>query len=67
MTVTPYEIWHAKKPDVSYLRVFGTKAFAHVPDVKGASSNQKNLKVSSSATANRPRLTSFIFQKKEEI
>jgi hypothetical protein len=33
-TVTPYEIWHAKKPDVSHLRVFGTKAFAHVPDAE---------------------------------
>ena len=33
-TVTPYEIWHAKKLDVSHLRVFGTKAFAHVPDAE---------------------------------
>ena len=33
-TVTSYEIWHAKKPDVSHLRIFGTKAFAHVPDAE---------------------------------
>lgn len=33
-TVTPYEIWHAKKPDVSHLHVFGTEAFAHVPNAE---------------------------------
>ena len=29
---TPYEIWHKKKPNLSHLRVFGAKAFVHIPD-----------------------------------
>ena len=28
---TPYEAWMAKRPSVSHLRVFGCKAYAHVP------------------------------------
>jgi hypothetical protein len=28
---TPEEIWSTKKPDVSYLKVFGCKAYVHVP------------------------------------
>ena len=28
---TPYEAWTGKKPTVSYLRVFGCDAYAHVP------------------------------------
>ncbi len=31
--ITPYQAWYGKKPDVSHLRVFGSKAFALVPDV----------------------------------
>ena len=31
---TPYELWFGKKPDISHLRTFGTRAFAHIPDVK---------------------------------
>jgi hypothetical protein len=31
---TPQEAWSGRKPDVSHLRVFGCKAFAHVPDEK---------------------------------
>src|SRR5271168_4227024 len=27
---TPFEWWNGKKPDVSYLRTFGCKAFVHV-------------------------------------
>lgn len=30
--VTPYEAWFGKKPDVSYFKVFGSRAFAHIPD-----------------------------------
>ena len=30
--VTPFEIWYHRKPDVSHLRVFGSVAYAHVPD-----------------------------------
>ncbi len=29
---TPQEAWSGRKPDVSHLRVFGCKAFAHVPE-----------------------------------
>ncbi|XP_055632911.1 uncharacterized protein LOC129773335 [Toxorhynchites rutilus septentrionalis] len=31
---TPYEHWWGRKPDVSHLRVFGCKAFVHVPKEK---------------------------------
>ncbi|MCO5573350.1 hypothetical protein L7F22_027119 [Adiantum nelumboides] len=30
-TITPYESWYHKKPSVSYLRVFGCLAYAHIP------------------------------------
>ena len=30
---TPYKLWFGKKPDVSHLRIFGTRAFVLVPDV----------------------------------
>ena len=29
--ITPYEAWYGAKPDVSLLRIFGCRAFAHVP------------------------------------
>ena len=29
---TPYELWHGKKPNISYLRIFGSRAFVHLPD-----------------------------------
>jgi hypothetical protein len=28
---TPYELYHGKKPDISNLRIFGEKAFLHIP------------------------------------
>lgn len=28
---TPYEIWHGKVPNVSYLRTFGCVAYYHIP------------------------------------
>jgi hypothetical protein len=31
---TPYELFHGSKPDVSMLRVFGARAFVHVPKQK---------------------------------
>jgi hypothetical protein len=31
---TPQEAWSGRKPDVSHLRIFGCKTFAHVPDEK---------------------------------
>ncbi|KMQ86807.1 retrovirus-related pol polyprotein from transposon tnt 1-94 [Lasius niger] len=32
MSTTPYNEWYGKKPDVSHLRVFGAKAFVHIPN-----------------------------------
>ena len=29
--VTPFEIWHGKKPGVDHLRVFGCDAYSHIP------------------------------------
>ena len=29
-SITPYELWHHKKPDVSYLRVWGCTAYVHI-------------------------------------
>ena len=29
--VTPFEMFHSRKPDVSHLRVWGVRCFAHVP------------------------------------
>ena len=30
--LTPFKLWTGKKPDLSRLRVFGSLAYAHVPD-----------------------------------
>ncbi|MCO5581903.1 hypothetical protein L7F22_035792 [Adiantum nelumboides] len=63
-TITPYESWYDKKPSVSYLRVFGCFAYAHIPQklrgklddkaVKcifvGYSSGSKGYRLYSSAT-----------------
>ena len=29
--ITPFDSWKKKRPSVSHLRVFGCKAYAHVP------------------------------------
>jgi len=31
---TPYELWNGSKPDLSHLRVFGSKAYVHIPKEK---------------------------------
>lgn len=31
---TPYELWNGKPPDISHLRVIGSKVYSHVPDAK---------------------------------
>ncbi len=31
---TPYEMWNGTKPDLSHLRVFGSKAYVHIPKEK---------------------------------
>src|SRR3984957_14053646 len=32
--MTPYEAWTGEKPSLSHLKVFGCRAFAHIPDEK---------------------------------
>ena len=31
---TPFEMWHKRQPDISNLRVFGCRAFVHIPKEK---------------------------------
>jgi hypothetical protein len=40
---TPQETWSGRKPDVSHLRVFGCKTFAHVPDEKKIKLESKSM------------------------
>lgn len=42
--VTPFELWHGCKPDVSYFRVFGSPAFVHIPEEQRRKLDQKALK-----------------------
>lgn len=30
-SMTPFEVWTGRKPDLSYLKIFGPDAFVHVP------------------------------------
>ena len=39
---TPYERWNGTKPDVSNLRVFGCRAYVHVPDEKRKKLDRKS-------------------------
>ena len=43
-TVTPFESWFCKKPDISHLRVFGSIAFIHVPKAQRRKLDSKSLK-----------------------
>jgi hypothetical protein len=40
---TPQEAWTDGKLDVSHLRVFGCKAFAHIPDEKKSKLESKSM------------------------
>jgi hypothetical protein len=40
---TPQEAWSGRKPNVFHLRVFGCKAFAHVPDEKRIKLKSKSM------------------------
>ena len=31
---TPFELWNGSKPDIKHLRVFGRKAYVHIPEEK---------------------------------
>ena len=41
--MTPEEAWSGNKPDVSHLRVFGSKAFVHIPDSQRNKLGAKSL------------------------
>ena len=41
---TPFERWYKQKPDVEHLRVFGCRAYAHVPDEKRKKLDRKSTK-----------------------
>jgi hypothetical protein len=40
---TPQEAWTGRKPDVSHLRVFECKTFAHIPDEKRSKLESKSM------------------------
>ncbi len=40
---TPQEVWSGRKPNMSHLRLFGCKAFAHVPDEKRTKLESKSM------------------------
>jgi transposase InsO family protein len=40
---TPYELWYGKKPNLQHLRVFGCKAYVHIPDQKRPKLDAKSL------------------------
>ena len=42
--VTLFELWFGKKPNVSHLRVFGSKAFVHVADSQRRKLDAKSIK-----------------------
>lgn len=41
---TPHELWFGEKPEIGYLRVFGTEVFIHVPDQKRRKLDAKSKK-----------------------
>jgi hypothetical protein len=42
-SMTPQEAWIGRKPDVSHLRVFGCKAFAHILNEKRSKLGSKSM------------------------
>jgi hypothetical protein len=40
---TPQEAWTGRKPDVSHLKAFGYKTFAHIPDEKRSKLESKSM------------------------
>ena len=43
-SITPYEAWHARKPSVAHLRVFGCLAYALVPEQQRRKLDDKVVK-----------------------
>lgn len=44
LNTTPYSEWYGRKPDVSHLRVFGAKAFVHIPNAMRRKMDPKSRK-----------------------
>src|SRR5690606_36938910 len=42
--VTPYELWYGRAPKISHLRIFGTTAYAHIPDQRRSKLDAKSQK-----------------------
>jgi transposase InsO family protein len=42
-SVTPYETWYGRKPDISHLRIFGSKMYIHIPDASRQKLDAKSL------------------------
>lgn len=42
--VTPYEMWHGTKPDISHLRIFGSVAYALIADAERRKLEPKAIK-----------------------
>ena len=42
-TMTHYEAWSGAKPDVSFIRVFGCSAYAHIPKVERHNYSQESV------------------------
>lgn len=32
--ITPFELWHGKKPNISHMRIFGSPAYVFIPDAE---------------------------------
>jgi hypothetical protein len=43
--ITPQEVWSSFKPSISYLKIFGSVAYAHIPDQKRVKLDDKRLKL----------------------
>lgn len=43
-SITPYEAWHNRKPDVSRLRVFGPIAYVHIPKAERRKLEAKSIR-----------------------
>ena len=44
LNMTPYEVWHGRKPKVNHFRVFGSDAYAHIPRDERAKFDSKTRK-----------------------
>ena len=65
-TITPFEVWHDRKPSVDYMRVFGCLAYAHVPQQLRGKLDDKAIKcifVGYSARSKGYRLFNPVLQK----